>query len=344
MSILVRNKYQILEELGKGTFGIVYKAKSTDGCLVAIKYDITNMSILKHEVTMLNYLHQRKCNSKNIPKIIWYGKSEIPYESSTNLYSCLVLPYYDYSLKQLMNTTNPKDILSLPNFSGSKATFEVSSEGGFQPPLPLRSWMSQMLHIIQSIHQLYVIHRDLKPDNFMIKDSQIYLIDFGMSTFFVDGETGKHVPKNQEPRTEIIGSPMYASIHIHEGNKASRRDDCIQLGYIFLYMILGGHLPWEGIQCTDNTYSVSHILYPANQERCILKKNMFASKSCQTSPATLSPSKLVVLGGQRPLCEGYKERKPSDHTGTSDDYQCIYEYIMDCYELEYESKPSYLFP
>jgi serine/threonine protein kinase len=281
MSIWVRNKYQIIEELGKGQFGIVYKAKTHDGCLVAIKYDITNISILKHEVTMLNYLCQRKCNSKNISKIIWYGKSEIPYESSTNLYSCLVLPYYDYSLKQLMNTTNPKDILSLP----------------------LKSWMSQMLHIIQSIHQLYVIHRDLKPDNFMIKDSQIYLIDFGMSTFFIHGETGKHVPNNQEPKTEIVGSPMYASIHVHEGNKSSRRDDCIQLGYIFLYMILGGHLPWEGIQCMDNSYPASHIMYPANQERCILKKKLNSLIDAETSD--------------------------------------IYKYIMDCYELEYESKPSY---
>lgn len=285
MSIWVRNKYQIIEELGKGQFGIVYKAKTHDGCLVAIKYDITNMSILKHEVTMLNYLCQRKCNSKNIPKIIWYGKSTIPSVSDTpttsDLYSCLVLPYYDYSLKQLMNTTSTKDILSFP----------------------LKSWMSQMLHIIQSIHQLYVIHRDLKPDNFMIKDSQIYLIDFGMSTFFIHGETGKHVPNNQEPKTEIVGSPMYASIHVHEGNKSSRRDDCIQLGYIFLYMILGGHLPWEGIQCTDNSYPASHIMYPANQERCILKKKLNSLIDAETSD--------------------------------------IYKYIMDCYELEYESKPSY---
>ena len=275
MSVLVRNKYQITEELGKGKFGIVYKANTTDGQLVAIKYDITDMSILKHEVTMLNYLHQRKCNSRNIPKIVWYGKSEIPsydtYSVNPGPYSCLVLPYYDCSLKQFMNTTNPKDIRSLPlkSWQGASSLFTTNSEGCFAPG---RVWMSQMLHILQSIHQLYVIHRDLKPDNFMIKDSQIYLIDFGMSTFFIHGETGKHVPNYQEPKTDIIGSPMYASIHIHEGNKASRRDDCIQLGYIFLYMILGGHLPWEGIQCTDSTYPVSHILYPANQERCLQKK------------------------------------------------------------------------
>ena len=284
MSVIVRNKYQILDELGKGKFGIVYKAKTTNGDLVAIKYDITDMSILKHEVTMLNYLHQRKCNSKNIPKIVWYGKSEIPPMGGS--YSCLVLPYYDCSLKQFM----------------ARGMTDIQV-------LPLKSWMTDMLHILQSIHQLYVIHRDLKPDNFMIKDSQIYLIDFGMSTFFIHGETGKHVLNNQEPKTEIVGSPMYASIHIHEGKKASRRDDCIQLGYIFLYMILGGHLPWEGIQCTDSVYSVSHILYPANQERCLLKKNM--------------------LNLQR--------------LNTSDDYQRICNYIIDCYELEYESTPSYLF-
>jgi serine/threonine protein kinase len=301
-----------MDELGKGKFGIVYKAKTRDGFLVAIKYDITDMSVLKHEVTMLNYLHQRKCNSKNIPKIIWYGQSEIPNESPTKMYSCLVLPYYDCSLKQIMKQTSRTDI----------------------PSLPLKSWMSQMLHIIQSIHQLYVIHRDLKPDNFMIKDSQIYLIDFGISTFFIHGETGTHVPKNQESNQEIIGSPIYASIHIHEGHKSSRRDDCIQLGYVFLYMILGGHLPWEGIQCSDNTYSASHILYPANQERYKQKKNLLFDGLRASVPFSLSTTNT----------EGDLRSPEEFGLPFLVDYETneVYKFILDCYELEYESKPSYL--
>ena len=250
--MLVNNKYQINQELGKGAFGKVYQATDLRDTKVAIKYDTSNLGILRHEATMLNYLHQRQCRTKNIPKIYWYGMSTIPgsekedpmslmvddlaYRSSWGpMCPCLVIPYYDCTLSTYIQ-------------SHSFIEYKIAS------------MIQSMLSVLEAIHNVYVIHRDLKPENFMIKQGQVYLIDFGLSTFFVDGDTGKHAPINTEPKHDLVGSPLYASVHVHRGYKASRRDDCIQLGYIWLYMTLGGHLPWEH--------------HRSNQERYYKKQNL----------------------------------------------------------------------
>jgi casein kinase 1/casein kinase 1 delta len=101
--------------------------------------------------------------------------------------------------------------------------------------------MIQCIYILESLHELFVIHRDIKPQNFMIKNQKIYLIDYGLATFFVD-ENGEHLPnKHQE---SIIGTPKFLSYHNYYGNTLSRRDDLISLGYLYIYL-LNGSLPWQ---------------------------------------------------------------------------------------------------
>ena len=242
--MLVNNKYRIVKELGKGAFGVVYQATDHRDTKVAIKCDISNLGVLRHEATMLNYLHQRQCNTKNIPKIFWYGKCEsIDVSESRIECPCLVLPYYDCTLSEYITSTKDPD-----------------GRGNDRDAYLNITLIQSMLSVLEAIHNVYVIHRDLKPENFMIKQGQVYLIDFGLSTFFVDGDTGKHAPINTEPKHDLVGSPLYASVHVHRGYKASRRDDCIQLGYIWLYMTLGGHLPWEH--------------HRSNQERYYKKQNL----------------------------------------------------------------------
>ena len=67
-------------------------------------------------------------------------------------------------------------------------------------------------------------------------------------------------------------------MNTHQGIKPSRRDDCIQLGYVYLYMSLGGHLPWEGISMVS-----SSIIHPTNQERAQLKQNYVSQDPLWTS-------------------------------------------------------------
>jgi serine/threonine protein kinase len=99
-----------------------------------------------------------------------------------------------------------------------------------------------ILNIIESVHEQYVIHRDIKPQNFMMKGTELFLIDFGMATMYVDADK-LHIPEKKD-KIDLIGTPRFMSINIHNGWEPTRRDDIISACYIYLY-ILFGSLPWD---------------------------------------------------------------------------------------------------
>ena len=95
-----------------------------------------------------------------------------------------------------------------------------------------KEWVCSIIKILEQIHRTGVIHRDIKPAHF-IYSGEWNLIDFGLATFY--SETRES--------TEITGSPNYVSIYVHRGGRASRRDDLISLGYVFLELCSA--LPWK---------------------------------------------------------------------------------------------------
>ena len=101
--------------------------------------------------------------------------------------------------------------------------------------------MKKCLNVLKSIHQHGVLHRDIKPQNFMIKHDDIYLIDFGLSIFYID-ENDRHIEKQDSEN--VVGTPKYISYFNHNGEPNSRRDDLLSLGYMIL-LLINGSLSWE---------------------------------------------------------------------------------------------------
>ena len=158
---LINNKYKIIGKLGEGTFGNVYKGiNQKNNKLVAIKMECVDGSIclLKHETTVLNYLFSE--GLRNIPAVFWYGIY------GENL--CTIMTLYDKSLF---------DITQGDNLSYKNKIYEI---------------MLQCICIIENIHEKFVIHRDIKPQNIMFKDGFLYFIDFGLSTFYLN-ENREHI-------------------------------------------------------------------------------------------------------------------------------------------------------
>jgi serine/threonine protein kinase len=236
----VNNKYILINQIGQGNFGTAYKGinrKTKE--LVAIKIEHSNSpaKILKHETTILNYLYRNGCRSA--PPVYWFGQ----YIKQP----CLVMQFYecsllDYSTKQKLSTNK------------------------------INAIMLNMFDILENIHTHFVIHRDIKPHNFMIQSDKLYIIDFGLAALYTN-EKGEHLP-HQTDKECIIGTPTYISINVHNGEMPTRRDDIISSLYIW-FLLTFGYLPWtnipDKISVANDSVTELHISHYKNQIRKQMK-------------------------------------------------------------------------
>jgi serine/threonine protein kinase len=151
----------------------------------------------------------------------------------------------------------------------------ASSETPLQLPsvsvhiLVVTKYLISMIEIIARVHEAGIVHRDIKPDNFMLSmvgnsddssssiEKKLNIIDFGLSRFYMKGD--KHVDNTGD--RSIVGTIRYISKHVHEGNVYSRRDDIISILYVAIYLVKGS-LPWMGLTAKKgDTTSKEELVY-----------------------------------------------------------------------------------
>ena len=207
-------KYKVLKKIGKGSFGLVYLCKKINNeNYFAMKFEPKSQQdlILEQESYILYYLR-----GFGIPDIITYG-----HNSKYNI---------------LVQTLLGKSINSIFLHDNNKFSMKDCCMIGIQ-----------ILDRLEYIHSKFIIHRDVKPDNFLIGNpdiNNIYIIDFGLAKKFMSSRTGKHAKFCINKKWS--GTSRFASANSLRGVVQSRRDDLESLCYLLLYLMKGS-LPWDNV-------------------------------------------------------------------------------------------------
>lgn len=118
----------------------------------------------------------------------------------------------------------------------------------------------QMISRIEFVHNKNFIHRDIKPDNFLMgigrHCNKVFLIDFGLAKKYRDNRTRQHIMYREDKN--LTGTARYASINAHLGIEQSRRDDMESLGYVSMYFNRGS-LPWQGLKAATKKQKYEKI-------------------------------------------------------------------------------------
>ncbi|MFC2165087.1 protein kinase [Acidobacteriota bacterium] len=203
-------RYQVIEELGKGGMGKVYKVLDQKiEEKVALK--LLNFEVSPGDKTLERFRNElklaRKISHRYVCRMYDLGEAEgIPY---------ITMEYVSgEDLKSL--------IRRIGQFTVSRTVFLAK----------------QICEGLIEAHRLGVVHRDLKPQNIMIdRDGHVRIMDFGIArSMRTQGITDTG---------EIFGTPEYMSPESLEGKDIDQRTDIYSLG-IILFEMLTGQVPFQG--------------------------------------------------------------------------------------------------
>lgn len=228
MDRIVGSKYKLGRKIGSGSFGEIYLATHVDTYeIVAVKIESskTNHPQLLYEAKLYNALQ----GGTGIANIKWCG-----IDGDENI---LVIDLLGPSLEDLFV------------YCGRRFSLKT-----------VLMLADQMITRIEFMHSKGYLHRDIKPDNFLMglgrKANQVYVIDFGLAKRYRDSTTNRHIPYRENKN--LTGTARYASRNTHLGIEQSRRDDLESIGYVLLYF-LRGSLPWQGLKAATKKQKYDKI-------------------------------------------------------------------------------------
>lgn len=213
----MNDEYKLHRILGEGSHSKVYLALDARNNHVAVKV-IREGKNVSHEAEILELLNDRF--TVGVPRLITWGRNEMG--------SIIVQQLLGETIRARWNRVPGRLIDCGP----------------------------QMIERLESIHRVGLVHRDIKPDNWLYglkrNHKLLYLIDYGLADSYLT-EKGEHVPYIEQDK--FIGNYLYSSPFTGLGYPHSRRDDLISLGYLLISLYRT--LPWNELRRSQSSSSES---------------------------------------------------------------------------------------
>jgi len=172
VELRVGNKFRLGRKIGSGSFGDIYLGTNiTSNEEVAIKLESVKS---KHPQLLYEAkLYKILAGGVGVPSVRWFGVE--------GEYNVMVMDLLGPSLEDLFN------------FFGRKFSLKT-----------VLMLADQMLRRIEYVHSKNFIHRDLKPDNFLMglakRGNQVFIIDFGLAKRYRDPKTHQHIPYREQKK------------------------------------------------------------------------------------------------------------------------------------------------
>jgi len=230
---IIGGKYRIIEKLGSGGMGGVYKAEHLlMNRLVAVK--LLRSNLLQDEVLLKRFHHEAK------------SASQISHPNAVTL--------YDYGVE------NGLPFLAMEFIDGATLKTLIAQEA----PIPVervQNILKQLCSALNEAHKAGIIHRDIKPDNFMIRRGEhgediAKVLDFGVSKSIGIGDLDSK-DSNLTQAGAIIGTPQYISPEQCQGKELDIRCDIYSLGAV-TYELLTGTPPFSAPTVLELLVKVLH--------------------------------------------------------------------------------------
>jgi len=222
-------RYDILEIIGKGSMGLVYKALDPKiNRLLAIK---TIRFSDEFDEDVIQEIKDR-----------FFREAEI----AGRLSHPSIVTIHDLGEDQDLT------YMAMEYLEGEDLENFVSKKN----LLPLRKVLDVVASVAEALdfaHNTDVIHRDIKPANIrLLKSGGVKVTDFGIARAISSSRTKTGV---------ILGTPNYMSPEQIMGQKVDPRSDIFSLG-VLLYQLLTGELPFQGDNLSNLLYQITQIKQP----------------------------------------------------------------------------------
>lgn len=252
MGISKIGRYEIIETLGQGAMGIVYKGRDT-----AISRIVAIKTIKLHEVSSTpeenKSMVDRFCHEAQIA-------GQLSHPNITTIYDIGEHEGINFIVMEYIEGVPLEEIIK------KKKPFSLKEK------IRIIILTARTLHYA---HQRGVVHRDIKPANIMlIDDLQIKIMDFGIAQL-----SSKETLVKTQPGL-VLGTPSYMSPEHLSGEPLSRQSDVFSLG-VFSYELLTGEKPFKAETLValiktitnDDPMPLSQInsMIPSKVEQIVLK-------------------------------------------------------------------------